>query len=198
MKFFHFFLKIEKIRIFFEIFCFFLKIEKIRKNLVFFNFFFFFNFYLKRIEDGNFIDVRYYVTGLEAVRLDALATDHRRQLESVLGAVIVMNGIDPCLDELKSPCSAGCTNQMKISTVPYHSFSRSASFVGVKARVLAQCSCPYQAVIDPAPAPAGEGSASWAVPPGGLCTQDASGRCPFGFQAPRCDPTRHVPFSGFK
>lgn len=149
-----------------------------------------------RTEDGNFIDVRYYVTGLEAVRLDALATDHRRQLESLLGAVIVMNGIDPCLDELKSPCSAGCTNQMKISTVPYHSFSRSASFVGVKARVLAQCSCPYQAVIDPAAAAAGEGSASWAVPPGGLCTQDASGRCPFGFQAPRCDPTRHVPFSG--
>lgn len=155
------------------------------------------------------IDVRYFVKDWDATHLNALASDQRRRLESVLGADIVMAGIDECVDEIKNVCASGCTNQLQISSVPYHSFTKTASFVGVKAPVMADCSCP---VTQPPQSSCASGydTLSYDTLSYDTLGHDTRGfdtleyntleqhqpLCPFGYPAPRCDVSRHASFSG--
>ena len=136
--------------------------------------------------------MRYFVKDKAATHLNALASDQRRRLESVLGAVIVMVGIDECADEKTNLCGNGCINRLQISDVPYHSFTRTASFVGVKAKVFADCSCPVMQQQQPLCASGHDTLGHDTL------GHDTPGRprCPFGFRAPRCDVSRHASFSG--
>lgn len=68
------------------------------------------------------------------------------QIEKVLGAKMLMIGVDECLQE-KVHCESSCSNTLSKSDVPYSVFTNTTSFVGVRAVVEAQCVCKVPEVL---------------------------------------------------
>lgn len=146
-----------------------------------------------QLSRNSTIDVRYSAHGspyYDPVKLNGLASDYRADLESLLGVQVAQFGIDECLQE-KGVCDGSCTNRLKISDEPYKVMTNTSSFVGVDARVVAECICLSDEYLLSSTCDAAT------CLNGGTCTGDSAKPCDciHGYAGPRCEGL-DVSFSG--
>lgn len=89
-------------------------------------------------------DIRFAAHGspyYKATKLDGILALHRKEIEQSVGINITMVGIDECLYENVN-CEDSCTNVLKVyGDNPAMVNANRTSFVGVRARVEAVCTC---------------------------------------------------------
>ncbi|XP_023247763.1 DE-cadherin-like, partial [Copidosoma floridanum] len=125
-------------------------------------------------QNKSVLDVRFSAHGspyYASEKLNTIVASHVTEIESEMGANVLLVNIDECLVE-KVHCNTSCRSFLNISSMPEVVYTNKTSFVGVSAVVMPQCTCHVAEPI--------------ACLNGGV-VEDAVCKCPTGLEGPRCE-----------